>query len=114
MSKQPDMQHQIVCARLITFLNVWSMQTGSGEAIGEPGLVFADDDDVVPDVVWISNERFATALQADGKFHSCPELVIEVLSLGSTNTRRDREVKLKLYSRRGARECWIVNWQART
>ncbi|MDQ6661578.1 MAG: Uma2 family endonuclease [Chloroflexota bacterium] len=113
MSKQPDMQHQIVCARLITFLNIWSFQAGLGEAIGEPGLVFADDDDVVPDVVWISNERYATALQADGKFHACPELVIEVLSPGPKSERRDREVKLKLYSRRGAKEYWVVNWQER-
>ena len=114
VSKQPDMQHQIVCSRLVTFLNMWSIGTGLGEAIGEPCLVFADDDDVVPDVVWISHERFATALQPDGKFHSCPELVIETLSPGSINMRRDREFKLKLYSRRGAKEYWIVNWQERT
>ena len=113
MSKQPDMQHQIVCSRLVTFLNMWSFQSELGEAIGEPGLVFADDDDVVPDVAWISHERFATSLQEDGKFHSCPELVIEVLSPGSNNTRRDREVKLKLYSRRGAQEYWVINWQER-
>ncbi len=113
VSKQPDMQHQIVCSRLVTFLNMWSIGTGLGEAIGEPGLVFADDGDVVPDVVWISHERFAAALQPDGKFHSCPELVIETLSPGSINARRDREFKLKLYSRRGAKEYWIVNWQER-
>ena len=113
VSKQPDMQHQIVCSRLVTFLNMWSIETGLGEAIGEPGLVFADDDDVVPDVIWISHARFATAIQPDGKFHSCPELVIETLSPGSINIRRDREFKRKLYSRRGAEEYWIVNWQER-
>jgi Uma2 family endonuclease len=37
--------------------------------------------------------------------------VVEVLSPGSTNTRRDREAKLKLYSRRGVQEYWIINWQ---
>ena len=42
-----------------------------------------------------------------------PELVVEVLSPGSTNARRDREVKLKLYSRRGALEYWVINWQER-
>ena len=68
----------------------------------------------MPDVVWISYERYATALQADGKFHSSPELIIEVLSPGSENARRDRELKLKLYSRRNAKEYWIVNWQERT
>ena len=28
-----------------------------------------------------------------------------------TNLRRDRQAKLKLYSRRGVLEYWIVNWQ---
>ena len=40
-----------------------------------------------------------------------PDLVIEVLSPGSRNRRRDREAKLKLYSRRGVLEYWIVDWQ---
>jgi hypothetical protein len=60
-----------------------------------------------------SDMRLLTAFQADGKLHSSPELVIEVLSPGSTNERRDREVKRKLYSRRGAKEYWIVNRQER-
>ncbi len=37
----------------------------------------------------------------------------EVLSPGAANERRDREVKLGLYSRRGVLEYWIVNWQER-
>ncbi|HLH64045.1 MAG TPA: Uma2 family endonuclease [Ktedonobacteraceae bacterium] len=46
VSKQPHYHHQLVCARLLTFLNIWSMQTGAGEATGAPGLIFADDEDV--------------------------------------------------------------------
>jgi Uma2 family endonuclease len=52
----------------------------------------------------------AAALGDDGKLHSAPDLVVEVLSPGSTNQRRDREAKLKLYSRRGVLEYWIVDW----
>ena len=61
-----------------------------------PGLIFADDDDVAPDVVWISRERLAGTLDQTGHLHTAPELVVEVLSPGSVNERRDREVKLKL------------------
>lgn len=93
------------------FFGVWISGIGDIPNLA-PGVIFADDDDVVPDVVWISRERLA-ALLPDGKLHTAPELVVEVLSPGSTNARKDREVKLKLYSRRGALEYWVINWQER-
>ena len=74
-------------------------------------MIFADDDDVVPDVVWVSQARRATVLGPEGHLHAAPELVVEVLSPGGANERRDREVKLKLYSRRGVLEYWIVDWR---
>jgi Uma2 family endonuclease len=114
VSKQPDLHHQIVCSKIVAFLERWNEQTGKGLAIFNPGVIFTNDNSVVPDVAWISYEHLATALQADGKLHSSPELVIEVLSPGPENERRDRELKLKLYSRRNAKEYWIVNWQERT
>ncbi|WP_407646618.1 Uma2 family endonuclease [Gloeocapsopsis crepidinum] len=42
---------------------------------------------------------------------AAPELVVEVLSFGGENERRDKEVKLKLYSSRDVQEYWIVDWQ---
>ena len=36
---------------------------------------------------------------------------MEVISPGLANQQRDRQTKLKLYSRRGVREYWIVDWQ---
>jgi Uma2 family endonuclease len=113
VSKQPHLHHQIVCGKVFALLESWSDQTQIGLPIFTPGVIFADDDDVVPDVVWVSYKRLTTALQPDGKLHTSPELVIEVLSPGSENARRDREVKLKLYSRRGANEYWIIDWQER-
>ena len=113
VSRPPHLYHQVVSAKLVSLLDQWSEQSQRGLAIATPGVIFADDDDVVPDVIWISNARLATAFQPDGKLHSAPELVIEVLSPGSNNERRDRETKLKLYSRRGVLEYWIVSWQER-
>jgi len=106
--------HQLVCGKLAIALNSWSRQTETGEAVLAPGVIFAEDDDVAPDGVWISRERLATALWPDGYLHSAPELIAEVLSPGAANERRDREVKLGLYSRRGVLEYWIVNWQERS
>ncbi|HSO76867.1 MAG TPA: Uma2 family endonuclease, partial [Blastocatellia bacterium] len=65
-------------------------------------------------VVWTSNKRLPSVLADDGRLHDAPELVVEVLSPGSVNERRDREAKLQLYSRRGVSEYWIVDWRLRS
>jgi Uma2 family endonuclease len=113
VSKQPHWYHQLACMELAVPLHRWSRQTGAGVVNIAPGIIFADDDDVAPDLVWISGERLSAALAADGKLHAAPDLVVEVLSPGLYNERRDREAKLKLYARRGVREYWIVDWQRR-
>jgi len=114
VAKQPDWEHQFVGGQIFAFLQAWSSQTQSGMANLAPGIIYTDDTNVVPDVVWISRERLKTALQRDGKLHSSPELVVEVLSPGADNERRDREVKLKLYSRHNVKEYWVVNWHTRS
>jgi Uma2 family endonuclease len=113
VSKQPHWYHQAVSGQLFALLQAWNRTTTAGYANLAPGVIFADDEDVAPDVVWISRARLAASLAPDGKLHAAPELVIEVLSPGSLNERRDREAKLKLYSRRGVHEYWIVDWRAR-
>jgi Uma2 family endonuclease len=81
----------------------------SREAIIAPGIVFSDQNNVVPDVVWISKERLALLEDKAGHLTGSPELVVEVLSPGEENQHRDKEAKLKLYSIRGVQEYWIVD-----
>jgi Uma2 family endonuclease len=113
VSTQPSWHHQYTCVFLTTELENWNRQTGIGQVNQAPGLIFAEDDDVAPDLVWISKARRDIALADDGKLHAAPELVVEVLSPGRANERRDREAKLGLYSRRGVEEYWIVDWRRR-
>jgi Uma2 family endonuclease len=113
VSKQPGAEHQFICGQLFRYFQEWNDQSGTGAAFVAPGLVFADDDDVAPDVIWVSHERLAGALDQAGHFTKAPELVVEVLSPGKANERRDREAKLDLYSRRGVLEYWIVDWMRR-
>ena len=114
VSKQPHFYHQFVCTRVWSKLQQWSDQSGDGAAVIAPGLIFADDDDVAPDVIWVSSRRMATTLGEDGKFHAAPELIVEVLSPGAANEKRDRDAKLKLYSRRAVDEYWIIDWRRRS
>jgi Uma2 family endonuclease len=76
-------------------------------------VIFDDENDVAPDVVWVSRQRLEVLLGDDGHLHGAPELVVEVLSPGSTNERRDRVAKLKLYAQRGVQEYWIADWRLR-
>ena len=114
VSKQPHWSHQFTGAMLFASLQSWSIQTRRGVANIAPGIIFSSEDDVAPDVIWISRERRARGLRPDGKLYAAPELAVEILSPGGTNERRDREVKLKLYAREGVEEYWLVDWRART
>jgi Uma2 family endonuclease len=111
VSKAPGLEHQYACVELITALHTWTKTVGFGRVYGAPGLVFSEDDDVIPDLVWISRDRLNAGRDASGHITVGPDLAIEVLSPGSTNERRDRESKLNLYSRQGVTEYWIVNWR---
>lgn len=112
-SARPHFFHQYGCGQAFAMLNQWGLSGQTGLASIAPGIIFAEDDDVAPDVVWVSKARLAVGLDAKGKLRAAPELVIEILSPGRDNERRDRETKLKLYSRRGVLEYWIIDWQLR-
>lgn len=114
VTHQPHVRHQITCDTIIVALGGWSLATGAGRTIQAPGLIFADDEAVAPDLVWISRARLPDVIGDDGKLHAAPDLIVEIASPGKANEERDREKKLALYDRRGVPECWIVDWQAMT
>ena len=74
-----------------------------------PGIIPSDTDNVIPDMVWISQQRLVVLEDEAGHLTGFPELIVEVLSLGESNIRRDREAKLKLYSVQGVQEYWIAD-----
>ncbi|CAA9578356.1 MAG: hypothetical protein AVDCRST_MAG88-3044, partial [uncultured Thermomicrobiales bacterium] len=93
----------------------WHDECGLGWPVSSAGIVFAANAGVIPDLLWISDERLPTAIinpqtgRRDGKLHAALDLVVEILSPGLENEARDREVKLTLYSRRGVLEYWLVD-----
>lgn len=111
VTRAPHWGHQKASGNAYAELRNWSIETGLGEAVQTPGVIFSDADNVIPDVVWISKARLATSLDESGHLTVAPELIVEVLSPGVDNERRDRETKLKLYTSRGVQDYWILDWR---
>jgi Uma2 family endonuclease len=114
VSTQPHWEHQYTCTQISLELAAWDRETGLGRTVAAPGLVFSEDNNVAPDIAWISRARIPEIVDDSGHFRAAPELVVEVLSPGAENERRDREVKLALFSRQGVREYWIADWRSRS
>lgn len=114
VTRAPHIRHQDAGGNIYFELESWSRQTQLGKPFQTPGVIFSPLDAVIPDVVWISQERLATGVDEAGHLIVAPELIVEVLSPGELNEQRDKEVKLKLYSLYGVQEYWIVNWQLKT
>lgn len=111
VARAPHWGHQKTCGRVYAVLDAWSQSTHLGESTIAPGVIFTDADNVIPDVVWASHERLALLLDEAGHLTAAPELIVEVLSPGVDNERRDRNLKLRLYSARGVQEYWLVDWR---
>ncbi|HEV8637756.1 MAG TPA: Uma2 family endonuclease, partial [Chloroflexota bacterium] len=82
VSAQPAWEHQYTCLAIGGALHAWDRQTGAGVTLGAPGVIFAPEDAVAPDVVWVSRERFRQVVGEDHKLHAAPDLMVEVLSPG--------------------------------
>jgi len=114
VSKAPSWQHQAVVVALVRLLADWA-DPREGAVNTGIGVIYADDDNVIPDVVWVSRERLERGFDAAGHMVAVgPDLAVEVVSPGQPNAERDYDKKLALYSRRDAREYWIVDPQTGT
>ncbi|MGD1851400.1 MAG: hypothetical protein ACFCBU_12645 [Cyanophyceae cyanobacterium] len=51
-----------------------------GKVLSAPGFVFANDDNVIPDLVRVSNNTLDNCFDEAGHFTSAPELAVEVVS----------------------------------
>jgi Uma2 family endonuclease len=109
MTRAPRWSHQKVADNICSALNRWSEKTKLGEATTTPGIIFSEANNVIPDVVWASFERLSLLLDEAEHLTGAPELIVEVLSPGTDNERRDRSVKLKLYATQGVQEYWIAD-----
>lgn len=111
VTRAPHIRHQGTGGNIHFELEAWSRKTKLGKPFQTPGVIFTSTDAVIPDVVWVSQNRLENCIDDAGHFTAAPELIVEILSPGDQNHQRDKEFKLKLYSQHGVQEYWIVNWQ---
>jgi len=113
MSRAPTITHQCVVHNLQ--MGIGSFLTGNpiGLIVPGPGVIFDDFNGVIPDIVFVSNERRAQVASGE-RFTGAPDLVIEIVSPGAENERRDRTIKRRLYGRFGVKECWLVDLLTRS
>jgi Uma2 family endonuclease len=108
VSCSPGLTHQRVTANLITLFVIFLRENPIAKWVPTPGLMFSEHSAVIPDLVVFPGKK-SDAIISGEQLTGPPDLVIEILSPGPTNIRRDRIVKLQLYSKYGVPEYWIVD-----
>ena len=108
VSCSPGLTHQVVLINLSGL--IWSFLKSNpvGTAAPGPGVILSNYSGVIPDLVFFSNDQRDTIVKND-RLHGPPALVVEILSPGSSNIRRDRVAKLQLYAKHGVAEYWIID-----
>jgi Uma2 family endonuclease len=108
VSCAPGLPHQLVLDNLQFQLNKYLENNPVGTIVPGPGAVFSIYDAVIPDIVFVSNERWDSIVGND-RFVAAPDLVIEIVSPGAENRARDLKAKRRLYGKYGVQEYWIVD-----
>lgn len=107
VAKAPSLKHQEIIGRFITIFNNYLDQNPIGQVWITPGVIFDEYNSAIPDLAYIAKERIdkiASGIHIVG----APDLIVEIMSPGSENVRRDQVVKRQTYARFGVKEYWIV------
>jgi len=112
VSKAAGVTHQTVSMNLSWIFSAFLKLNPIGRVLATPGLIFDEISGVIPDLVFVSNERFEQIVRGE-RLVAAPEVIIEIVSPGSENHVRDRIAKRQLYGRFGVKEYWLVDLQDR-
>jgi Uma2 family endonuclease len=113
VSRSPNLKHQRVSRNLLAAFIVFLDRNPIGEILPTPGVIFSDFSGVIPDLVFISGERRDEIASGD-RIAGAPDLVIEIVSPGTENQRRDRIAKRQLYGKYAVKEYWVVDPEKQT
>jgi Uma2 family endonuclease len=110
VSCSPGLPHQTVTTNLVFLIKGFLKTNPIGKVVLTPGLVLSNFSGVIPDVVFFRYDQRETIVTGE-RLTGPPALVIEIISPGSKNIRRDRVAKLHLYAKHRVPEYWIVDPQ---
>ena len=113
VSPAPGLPHQRVLRRLIVKLDNYLSQNPVGEIMPGPNAIFSDHDWVIPDITFVRKDRL-DSLDGGKGYYGAPDLMIEILSPGSTNRTRDLKLKRRQYGKFGVQEYWTLDVDAQT
>jgi Uma2 family endonuclease len=107
VSRASSLIHQTVSGNLFFKLKRYLSDKPIGRIWATPGVTLSEFDGVIPDIVFVSTDR-CEAIASGERIIGAPDLVIEIVSPGAENERRDRVVKRHLYGKFGVKEYWVV------
>jgi Uma2 family endonuclease len=110
VSRAPGLTHQRVSVKLVASIENYLSDNPIGEVLATPGVIFDDFNGVIPDLVFVSKDR-RNEVAAGERITGAPDLIVEIISPGIENERRDRVIKLQQYAKFGVSEYWIVDAQ---
>ncbi len=106
MTPAPTVTHQTLLGRLFAAIFNFLATSPIGTVLFAPTDVVLSEITVVqPDLLFVAREHH-DRIAEDG-VHGPPDLVIEILSIGSRH--RDEVIKPRLYAQHGIPEYWIVD-----
>src|SRR5581483_3292718 len=113
VSRSPSIIHQIIFGNLLTELRLFLRSNPIGVVLGGIGVILDDLNGVIPDIVFVSNKK-RDEIASGERINGAPDLVIEILSPGKENARRDRVIKRQTYGNFEVSEYWIVDGENRS
>jgi Uma2 family endonuclease len=108
VSRAPGIPHQRVLQNLQISLSDYLKTHPIGILVPGAGAIFSDYDAVIPDLTFVRHERWNEVVTGE-KFTGAVDLVIEIMSPGAANRRRDLDAKRRLYGKYNVEEYWIVD-----
>jgi len=108
VSCAPGIPHQRVLLNLEIGLSEYLRTNPIGILVPGAGAIFSDYDAVIPDLAFVRHERWNGVVTGE-KFTGAPDIVIEILSRGTQNRKRDLSAKRGVYGKYGVAEYWIVD-----